>query len=201
MPNMKNKSLSPTSSSQLESTNNNNTHNNHHNLHSNNHLDNNNHHQNIINNNQIHQKNNTPQPSNMACNSAGVTKKFSPEQIKNNNASKSTSSSTTNSSSNHTNNNHTSSQQPTNGQQTNGTKFKLDEKLEKMPWFHGLLTRENAEKLLLRDGDYLVRETNKAERQYVLSGRYKGECRHIFLVDPSGVVSFFSLFFFIHLLF
>jgi len=57
-----------------------------------------------------------------------------------------------------------------------------------MKWFHGLLTRENAEKLLVNDGDYLVRETNKAERQYVLSGRYKGECRHIFLVDPSGVV-------------
>ncbi|CAF0945480.1 unnamed protein product [Brachionus calyciflorus] len=65
---------------------------------------------------------------------------------------------------------------------------KIDEKLEKMPWFHGLMTRESAEKLLVRDGDYLVRETNKAERQYVLSGRYKGECRHIFLVDPSGVV-------------
>jgi len=65
---------------------------------------------------------------------------------------------------------------------------KIDEKLEKMRWFHGLLTRDNAEKLLVKDGDYLVRETNKAERQYVLSGRYKGECRHIFLVDPSGVV-------------
>lgn len=57
-----------------------------------------------------------------------------------------------------------------------------------MRWFHGLLTRDNAEKVLVKDGDYLVRETNKAERQYVLSGRYKGECRHIFLVDPSGVV-------------
>jgi hypothetical protein len=65
---------------------------------------------------------------------------------------------------------------------------KVDEKLERMPWFHGLLTREYAEKMLLKDGDYLVRETNKANRQYVLSGRYKGECRHIFLVDPSGVV-------------
>lgn len=68
---------------------------------------------------------------------------------------------------------------------------KIDDKLDKMKWFHGLLTRENAEKLLVNDGDYLVRETNKAERQYVLSGRYKGECRHIFLVDPSGVVNFF----------
>lgn len=67
---------------------------------------------------------------------------------------------------------------------------KIDERLERMAWFHGLMTRENAEKLLGNDGDYLVRETNKAERQYVLSGRYKGECRHIFLVDPSGVVRF-----------
>jgi hypothetical protein len=65
---------------------------------------------------------------------------------------------------------------------------RIDEKLDRMHWFHGLLTRENAEKLLVKDGDYLVRETNKVERQYVLSGRYKGECRHIFLVDPSGVV-------------
>jgi len=71
---------------------------------------------------------------------------------------------------------------------TSSTVSKIDEKLEKMRWFHGLLTREHAEKVLVKDGDYLVRETNKAERQYVLSGRYKGECRHIFLVDPSGVV-------------
>jgi len=74
----------------------------------------------------------------------------------------------------------------TNKNEKNGSK--IDEKLEKMRWFHGLLTRDNAEKVLVKDGDYLVRETNKAERQYVLSGRYKGECRHIFLVDPSGVV-------------
>ena len=66
---------------------------------------------------------------------------------------------------------------------------KCDELLERMRWFHGLMTRDKAEQLLINDGDYLVRETNKAERQYVLSGRYKGECRHIFLVDPSGVVN------------
>ena len=71
--------------------------------------------------------------------------------------------------------------------------LKKEERLDRMPWFHGLLTRENAEKLLVKDGDYLVRETNKAEKQYVLSGRYKGECRHIFLVDPSGVVTFIML--------
>lgn len=89
---------------------------------------------------------------------------------------------------NHTNNHDSKTTSKTTGLfQSN----KIDDRLEKMKWFHGLLTRENAEKLLVNDGDYLVRETNKAERQYVLSGRYKGECRHIFLVDPSGVVKIF----------
>lgn len=57
-----------------------------------------------------------------------------------------------------------------------------------MSWYHGMMTRENAEKLLKHDGDYLVRKSNKAENQYILSGRYQGECRHILLVDPNGVV-------------
>lgn len=87
-----------------------------------------------------------------------------------------------------TNKPHVADHQQHKSQQNGQHHGKMDEKLEKMPWFHGLLTRENAEKLLTRDGDYLVRETNKAEKQYVLSGRYKGECRHIFLVDPTGVV-------------
>lgn len=86
--------------------------------------------------------------------------------------------------------NHTNKGEIHSRTQNNSNGLKIDEKLEKMRWFHGLLTREHAEKVLVKDGDYLVRETNKAERQYVLSGRYKGECRHIFLVDPSGVVSF-----------
>jgi hypothetical protein len=94
---------------------------------------------------------------------------------------------TTNTNTKNVNNNVTNSNGKLNGSAS--TIGKCDEKLEKMPWFHGLMTREQAEKLLTSDGDYLVRETNKADRQYVLSGRYKGECRHIFLVDPNGVVS------------
>jgi SHC-transforming protein 1 len=68
----------------------------------------------------------------------------------------------------------------------NSNKFSDD--LEMKPWFHGLMTRDKAEQLLIKDGDYLVRETQRANQQYVLSGRYKNECRHIFLVDPTGVV-------------
>ena len=132
-------------------------------------------------------------------------KKFNPNEIFNNSP-VSTPMNTNNNNSNNNNNNNNNTP-VSNGQfssqttkvmsnshhqnvpQTPTSKVhKIDEKLEKMPWFHGLMTRESAEKVLVKDGDYLVRETNKAERQYVLSGRYKGECRHIFLVDPSGVV-------------
>jgi hypothetical protein len=90
--------------------------------------------------------------------------------------------------SNYTNSNHDKTVKPIQTG-TNFTAKKIEDKLDKMKWFHGLMTRDNAEKLLVNNGDYLVRETNKAERQYVLSGRYKDECRHIFLVDPSGIVS------------
>lgn len=89
--------------------------------------------------------------------------------------------------SNYTNSNHDKTVKPIQTG-TNFTAKKIEDKLDKMKWFHGLMTRDNAEKLLVNNGDYLVRETNKAERQYVLSGRYKDECRHIFLVDPSGIV-------------
>jgi hypothetical protein len=57
-----------------------------------------------------------------------------------------------------------------------------------MIWYHGSLSREDAESFLKKDGDYLVRVSVKAEKQYVLSGRYQNECRHIILVDPSGTV-------------
>lgn len=65
---------------------------------------------------------------------------------------------------------------------------RIDENLNSMIWFHGLMTRENAEKLLKHDGDFLVRTSTKVDKQYVLSGRYQNECRHIFLVDQTGVV-------------
>ena len=64
----------------------------------------------------------------------------------------------------------------------------IDENLDQVIWFHEQFSREDAESLLKRDGDYLVRVSVKAEKQYVLSGRYQNECRHIILVDPSGVV-------------
>jgi len=45
------------------------------------------------------------------------------------------------------------------------------------------------DELLLRDGDFLVRESPSTPGQYVLSGRHKGCIRHLLLVDPEGKVS------------
>lgn len=55
-------------------------------------------------------------------------------------------------------------------------------------WFHGNLSRKEAEKLLLNDGDFLVRQSSADAEQYVLSGRQNGAIKHLLLVDPEGVV-------------
>ncbi|KAL4228070.1 SHC (Src y 2 domain containing) transforming protein [Mactra antiquata] len=55
-------------------------------------------------------------------------------------------------------------------------------------WFHGNLTRKEAEKLLQNDGDFLVRQSSADTNQYVLSGRQNGVIKHLLLVDPEGVV-------------
>uniref|UniRef100_T1J3P8 Tyrosine-protein kinase n=1 Tax=Strigamia maritima TaxID=126957 RepID=T1J3P8_STRMM len=47
--------------------------------------------------------------------------------------------------------------------------------LQDEDWFHGVLPREEVVRLLVRDGDYLVRETlRNDEQQIVLSVRWKG---------------------------
>ncbi|CAH2000297.1 unnamed protein product [Acanthoscelides obtectus] len=56
-------------------------------------------------------------------------------------------------------------------------------------WFHGQISRAEAENLLQKDGDFLVREsTNTVERQFVLSGIQDGNKKHLLLIDPEGVV-------------
>lgn len=59
-------------------------------------------------------------------------------------------------------------------------------------WFYGPMTRQDAEKLLSRDGDFLVRESTTNPGQYVLTGQQNGYPKHLLLVDPQGVVSFSS---------
>ncbi len=40
-----------------------------------------------------------------------------------------------------------------------------------------------------QDGDFLVRESQGSEGQYVLTGMQSNSKKHLLLVDPEGVVS------------
>ncbi|OQR77676.1 SHC-transforming protein 1-like [Tropilaelaps mercedesae] len=56
------------------------------------------------------------------------------------------------------------------------------------PWYHGSISRAESEKLLERDGDFLVRESRGQRGQFVLTGLQAGQGRHLLLIDPHGVV-------------
>ncbi|XP_042213107.1 SHC-transforming protein 1-like isoform X2 [Homarus americanus] len=60
--------------------------------------------------------------------------------------------------------------------------------LQREPWFHGAISRKEAELLLLQDGDFLVRESQGTAGQYVLTGMQNNTKKHLLLVDPEGVV-------------
>ena len=65
--------------------------------------------------------------------------------------------------------------------------------LEAEVWYHGPMSRAEAELLLEDEGDFLVRESHSKAGQYVLSGVQKGQPRHLLLVDPQGQVCRVSL--------
>eukprot|EP00117_Sycon_ciliatum_P031739 scpid40963/ scgid24770/ Breast cancer anti-estrogen resistance protein 3 len=50
--------------------------------------------------------------------------------------------------------------------------------LEHQPWFHGLITRKQAELAVKKDGDILVRESISKKGSYVLTARWKGQALH-----------------------
>lgn len=64
-----------------------------------------------------------------------------------------------------------------------------EEQLRRETWYHSRMSRRDAEKLLVRDGDFLVRESTTNPGQYVLTGMHCGLPKHLLLVDPEGVVS------------
>ncbi|CAG0900338.1 unnamed protein product [Darwinula stevensoni] len=72
----------------------------------------------------------------------------------------------------------------------------LKAQLEKEPWFHGAISRKEAEALLKHDGEFLVRESQGSGGQYVLTGMQGGQRKHLLLVDPEGVVRIHGLFMF-----
>ncbi|XP_054645314.1 SHC-transforming protein 2 isoform X1 [Dunckerocampus dactyliophorus] len=63
-----------------------------------------------------------------------------------------------------------------------------EDQLRRESWYHSRMSRRDAEKLLVRDGDFLVRESTTNPGQYVLTGMHCGLPKHLLLVDPEGVV-------------
>jgi SHC-transforming protein 1 len=61
--------------------------------------------------------------------------------------------------------------------------------LQTEEWYHGLISRKDSETLVVKDGDFLVRESQGSTGQYVLTGMQSGIRKHLLLVDPEGVVS------------
>ncbi|XP_034934049.1 SHC-transforming protein 1 [Chelonus insularis] len=55
-------------------------------------------------------------------------------------------------------------------------------------WYHGSVSRSEAEAMLTKDGDFLVRESQGSPGQYVLTGMNNGTPKHLLLIDPEGVV-------------
>uniref|UniRef100_A0A3Q3FX63 SH2 domain-containing protein n=1 Tax=Labrus bergylta TaxID=56723 RepID=A0A3Q3FX63_9LABR len=55
-------------------------------------------------------------------------------------------------------------------------------------WYHGKMSRRDAEKLLKEDGDFLVRKSTTNPGSYVLTGMHNGLAKHLLLVDPEGTV-------------
>uniref|UniRef100_A0AAZ3NNH5 SHC-transforming protein 3 n=1 Tax=Oncorhynchus tshawytscha TaxID=74940 RepID=A0AAZ3NNH5_ONCTS len=66
--------------------------------------------------------------------------------------------------------------------------FKAQEELEGQAWYHGEMSRRDAEKLLVDDGDFLVRKSTTNPGSYVLTGMHNGLAKHLLLVNPEGTV-------------
>ncbi|XP_062924973.1 SHC-transforming protein 3-like [Mobula hypostoma] len=64
----------------------------------------------------------------------------------------------------------------------------MKESLEEEPWYHGEMSRKDAEQLLSTDGDFLVRKSTTNPGSYVLTGMHNGQAKHLLLVDPEGIV-------------
>uniref|UniRef100_A0A8C4M4W6 SHC adaptor protein 3 n=1 Tax=Equus asinus TaxID=9793 RepID=A0A8C4M4W6_EQUAS len=63
---------------------------------------------------------------------------------------------------------------------------KMLEELKAEPWYQGEMSRKEAEGLLKRDGDFLVRKSTTNPGSFVLTGMHDGHAKHLLLVDPEG---------------
>ena len=60
--------------------------------------------------------------------------------------------------------------------------------LPRQKYFHGPISRIEAEALLEKDGQFLIRESSKRPGQYVLTGMANGQPQHLLLMDKEGKV-------------
>lgn len=67
--------------------------------------------------------------------------------------------------------------------------------LDMQLYFHGRISRPDAESLIKSDGEFLVRESTNKPGQYVLTGKANGRPQHLLLIDKSGKVSVHPLIF------
>lgn len=77
-------------------------------------------------------------------------------------------------------------------QNTNHLEYVPNSDLSSEEWFHGPISRKESETLVIKDGDFLVRESQASPGQYVLTGMQGGCRKHLLLVDPEGIVSSFN---------
>ncbi|XP_073908511.1 SHC-transforming protein 3 isoform X2 [Castor canadensis] len=65
---------------------------------------------------------------------------------------------------------------------------KMLEELDAEPWYQGEMSRKEAEGLLAKDGDFLVRKSTTNPGSFVLTGMHNGQAKHLLLVDPEGTI-------------
>ncbi|XP_069889450.1 SHC-transforming protein 3 isoform X2 [Dipodomys merriami] len=65
---------------------------------------------------------------------------------------------------------------------------KMLEELDAEPWYQGEMSRKEAEGLLEKDGDFLVRKSTTNPGSFVLTGMHNGQAKHLLLVDPEGTI-------------
>ncbi|KAH7708399.1 shc transforming protein [Aphelenchoides avenae] len=75
-----------------------------------------------------------------------------------------------------------------NDERANKRFFEITKQLTHEPWFHGPISREEAEARLHAIGDFLVRQSNTHEGQIVLTAMGDGALKHVFLVDETGTI-------------
>lgn len=60
--------------------------------------------------------------------------------------------------------------------------------LPQQQYFHGAVSRIEAEALLEDDGEFLIRESSKKPGQIILTGLASGQPQHLLLIDKQGKV-------------